>query len=103
MLFRSETALQDVGAHLTIDQVLAGETELTAGDDNSYTGTIKLNGAALTDADTVNIKVKVKWTDDGATADNVTENGYGNNVDTKLGLEGRTLQIPVKVQMQQHI
>ncbi len=98
-----ETALQDVGAHLTIDQVLAGETELTAGADNSYTGTIKLNGTALTDADTVNIKVKVKWTDDGATADNLTENGYGNNVDTKLGLEGRTLQIPVKVQMQQHI
>lgn len=98
-----ETALQDVGAHLTIEEVLAGDTVLTAETDNSYTGTIKLNGTALTDADTVNITIKVKWTDDGTTADSITENGNGNNVDTKLGLEATTLQIPVKVQMQQHI
>lgn len=98
-----ETALEDIGANLVIDQVLAGETELTAEADNSYTGTINLNGSALTTADTVNIKIKVKWVEDGTTADNVTENGYGTNADTKLGIEGTTIQIPVKVQMQQHI
>lgn len=103
-LIIDETALENIGgAKLKISHVLAGDVELEAQADNSYTGTIQLNGSALTEADTVNVKIQVKWEDDGTTADNLTENGYGNNVDTKLGLEGKTLQIPVKVQMQQHI
>lgn len=70
-----------------------GDT-LTAGQDNTYTGTINLASqtAELTDAQAVTVRVYVEWTDDGP-----------NATDTALGDEAPTLTMEVTAIATQHV
>lgn len=90
-----------------------GDTKVTIteveGQDGVFKGTIALKGdegqkVALTSDDSVKVVFAVKWVDDGTTAEDVTDAGYGTNLDTVKGMgTDLDISIPVTILMEQHI
>lgn len=99
-----EGELAKLGVTFEISKVSVGGVDLVKNAEGNYIGTIELKDrAALTEAESVTVNFEATWKDDGTTAKDLTENGYGKNVDTTAGHSIESVSVPVTVYMQQHI